>query len=142
MTRAVQGLAKQIRGKCVQAICRVQGLGFVHDLRQVLENLAAAEKAKGPLRDHRSLCCHLDDHLRICAIPRRKGASFRDMQGVVTHADSESFNAHSPLERAPALSNNIWNCAGLGTVLLNCQLPMRLCGDDSRVTVAPDLWLQ
>ena len=56
-------------------------------LLQVLENLEAATAATGPLRDHRSLCHHLDDHLRVCAIPKRKGGSFRDLQGVVTHAD-------------------------------------------------------
>lgn len=61
---------------------------------QVLQSMDAAIAAEGnphagPLRDHLSLRPHLDDHLRICIIPKRKGASFRDLPGVRTWRDGE-----------------------------------------------------
>ena len=57
---------------------------------QVLESVEAAARAKGPLRDHRSLLPHLDDHLRICHIAKEKGASFRSLPGVVSWGNRKS----------------------------------------------------
>lgn len=53
---------------------------------QVVESLEAAQTASSPspLRDHISWCQHLDDLLRICLVPKRKGANFRDWPGVTT----------------------------------------------------------
>ena len=53
---------------------------------QVVESLEAAQTASqpSPLRDHISWCHHLDDHLRICQVPKCKGANFRDWPGVTT----------------------------------------------------------
>lgn len=62
---------------------------------QVLESVEAAARAKGLLRDHRSLLPHLDDHLRICHIAKEKGASFRSLPGVVSWANRESHNQHT-----------------------------------------------
>ncbi len=54
---------------------------------QVLKEAEHAEKAVGPLRDHRSLCLNFDDHLRCCSVPSKKDANFREMPGVITHGD-------------------------------------------------------
>ncbi|DBA74077.1 TPA: hypothetical protein ACH3X1_010890 [Trebouxia sp. C0004] len=51
--------------------------------QEVLASMDAAKLASGPLRDHRSLCHHLDDHLRICQIPKVKGANFRSFPVIV-----------------------------------------------------------
>ena len=56
---------------------------------QVLQRLDAAQQAStaAPLRDHISWCHHLDDHLRICHIPKQKGANFRSLPGVKSWDD-------------------------------------------------------
>ncbi|KAK2972840.1 hypothetical protein RJ640_028368 [Escallonia rubra] len=40
------------------------------------------------LYDHRPLPLSEDDYLRVCRIPKRKGANFRDLPGVVVGADN------------------------------------------------------
>jgi hypothetical protein len=55
--------------------------------------------ATGPLRDHRPLCLNFDDYLRCCSVPKRKDANFRDLPGVITHADGGcalSFGTQNP----------------------------------------------
>ena len=64
---------------------------------QSLETAQAAS-LKSPLRDHRSLCFQLDDHLRICQIPKRKGANFRDLPGVTTWPDRKHFGVAALLD--------------------------------------------
>eukprot|EP00878_Enallax_costatus_P028003 GHUV01030198.1.p1 GENE.GHUV01030198.1~~GHUV01030198.1.p1 ORF type:complete len:354 (+),score=92.19 GHUV01030198.1:1220-2281(+) len=51
--------------------------------------LAAKMAANARLRDHRTLLCNADDFGRMCAVPRLKGANFRNMPGAVTHTDSK-----------------------------------------------------
>ncbi|THG09868.1 hypothetical protein TEA_008687 [Camellia sinensis var. sinensis] len=43
---------------------------------------------KSVLRDHRPLPLGEDDYLRVCRIPRRKGANFRDLPGIIVGADN------------------------------------------------------
>lgn len=50
-----------------------------------MDAAAAQVDAAAPLRDHRPLMCNEDDYRRMCAVPKEKGANFRDMPGVVTH---------------------------------------------------------
>ncbi|XVF08541.1 hypothetical protein REPUB_Repub07fG0012100 [Reevesia pubescens] len=44
---------------------------------------AKAEQAKHLLYDHRPLQLNTDDYQRVCQIPKRKGANFRDLPGVL-----------------------------------------------------------
>lgn len=69
---------------------------------QVVESLEAAQAASQPsaVRDHISWCHHLNDHLRICLVPKRKGASFRDWPGVITWPNREQ---PLPLQRSVTL---------------------------------------
>jgi DNA (cytosine-5)-methyltransferase 1 len=55
-----------------------------------LQQEAARFGLLAPLRDHRALMCNADDYGRMCAVPKQEGANFRDMPGVITHADRES----------------------------------------------------
>ncbi|KAK7844971.1 dna (cytosine-5)-methyltransferase cmt2 [Quercus suber] len=45
-------------------------------------------KIKQLLYDHRSYPLGEDDYLRVCQIPKRKGANFRDLPGVVVGTDN------------------------------------------------------
>ncbi|KAK6926146.1 Chromo domain [Dillenia turbinata] len=40
------------------------------------------------LYDHRPLPLNEDDYLRVCRIPKRKGANFRDLPGIIVGADN------------------------------------------------------
>ncbi|PIA27393.1 hypothetical protein AQUCO_07800023v1 [Aquilegia coerulea] len=39
--------------------------------------------------DHRPLLLNIDDYQRVCRIPKRKGANFRDLPGLVIHPDKK-----------------------------------------------------
>ncbi|KAM1024158.1 hypothetical protein ACFX2I_037349 [Malus domestica] len=58
-------------------------------------------KATVSLYDHRTYHLNEDDYLRVCQIPKRKGANFRDLPGVVVGSDNvarrESTEKHSLL---------------------------------------------
>ncbi|XP_035542186.1 DNA (cytosine-5)-methyltransferase CMT2-like isoform X2 [Juglans regia] len=45
-------------------------------------------ETKHSLYDHRPYALSEDDYLRVCQIPKRKGANFRDLPGVVVGADN------------------------------------------------------
>ncbi|KAF3447847.1 hypothetical protein FNV43_RR08553 [Rhamnella rubrinervis] len=45
-------------------------------------------KTKVSLYDHRPILLNEDDYLRVCQIPKRKGANFRDLPGVVVGSDN------------------------------------------------------
>ena len=51
--------------------------------------MASDTPQDAPLRDHRPHLCNADDFMRIVNVPQELYANFRDMPGVVTHADSE-----------------------------------------------------
>ncbi|XP_012573783.1 DNA (cytosine-5)-methyltransferase CMT2 isoform X2 [Cicer arietinum] len=53
------------------------------------------------LYDHRPCFLFEDDYLRVCQIPKRKGANFRDLPGVVVGADNV-VRTH-PTEKIPLL---------------------------------------
>ncbi|XVE94179.1 hypothetical protein REPUB_Repub01dG0259600 [Reevesia pubescens] len=45
--------------------------------------------SSGMLYDHRPLQLNVDDYERVCSIPKKKGANFRDLPGVVVGADNK-----------------------------------------------------
>ncbi|XP_072994639.1 DNA (cytosine-5)-methyltransferase CMT2-like isoform X1 [Typha latifolia] len=47
-----------------------------------------AKDSKHMLYDHRPLPLSEDDYLRVCQIPKRKGANFRDLPGVIVGPDN------------------------------------------------------
>jgi hypothetical protein len=49
-----------------------------------MEAANQVDREAAQLRDHRPLLCNADDYGRMCAVPKEKGANFRDMPGVVT----------------------------------------------------------
>ncbi|KEH20304.1 DNA (cytosine-5)-methyltransferase [Medicago truncatula] len=63
--------------------------------------LNGATKKTHILYDHRPLFMSEDDYLRVCQIPKRKGANFRDLPGVVVGADNV-VRPH-PTENIPLL---------------------------------------
>ncbi|XP_062146124.1 DNA (cytosine-5)-methyltransferase CMT2-like isoform X3 [Alnus glutinosa] len=50
--------------------------------------LSGSLETKPSLFDHRPYALSEDDYLRVCQIPKRKGANFRDLPGVVVGADN------------------------------------------------------
>jgi hypothetical protein len=72
-------------------------------LQRALSLQAAAAKVDpvAPLRDHRPLLCNADDYARMCAVPKEKGANFRDMPGVVTHPDKAGTKGECSRMRYP-----------------------------------------
>ncbi|XP_062073414.1 DNA (cytosine-5)-methyltransferase CMT2 [Humulus lupulus] len=50
--------------------------------------LNGTTKTKCSLYDHRPLPLFEDDYLRVCKIPKKKGANFRDLPGVVVGGDN------------------------------------------------------
>ncbi|KAL5550863.1 hypothetical protein UlMin_001039 [Ulmus minor] len=50
--------------------------------------LNCAIETKFPLYDHRPYPLYEDDYLRVCQIPKRKGANFRDLPGVIVGLDN------------------------------------------------------
>ncbi|XP_071692612.1 DNA (cytosine-5)-methyltransferase CMT2-like [Rutidosis leptorrhynchoides] len=46
------------------------------------------ELDKSLLHDHRPFQLNEDDHLRVCRVPKRKGANFRDLPGVIVDNDN------------------------------------------------------
>ncbi|KAK9928176.1 hypothetical protein M0R45_025322 [Rubus argutus] len=63
--------------------------------------LEDTKKTENLLYDHRSYPLPEDDYLRVCQIPKRKGANFRDLPGVVVGIDNvarrDSPKKHSVL---------------------------------------------
>lgn len=53
---------------------------------QVIAAAEEAEVASGPVRDHRPLILNHDDYLRSAAVPKQKGANYRNHEGVVVNA--------------------------------------------------------
>jgi DNA (cytosine-5)-methyltransferase 1 len=39
------------------------------------------------LPDHRPLCLNTDDYQRVCQIPKKKGANFRSLKGIIIKED-------------------------------------------------------
>lgn len=57
---------------------------------RLLPSALASKKAsqKAILYDHRPLQLNEDDYQRVCRIPKRKGANFRDLPGVIIREDN------------------------------------------------------
>ncbi|PKA66391.1 DNA (cytosine-5)-methyltransferase CMT2 [Apostasia shenzhenica] len=53
-----------------------------------VEDLGSATSTVAVLYDHRPLPLGEDDYLRVCQVPKRKGANFRDLPGVIVGADN------------------------------------------------------
>ncbi|WIA20554.1 hypothetical protein OEZ85_004945 [Tetradesmus obliquus] len=70
----------------LQRAAELHNTQYVRGQQKLHMDAAAAQvDAAAPLRDHRPLMCNEDDYRRMCAVPKEKGANFRDMPGVVTH---------------------------------------------------------
>ncbi|GAB2264969.1 hypothetical protein Dimus_000040 [Dionaea muscipula] len=54
------------------------------DMLGITQSMSQSER----LYDHRPLLLNEDDYLRVCRIPRKKGANFRDLPGVVVGCDN------------------------------------------------------
>ncbi|XP_047939640.1 DNA (cytosine-5)-methyltransferase CMT3-like [Salvia hispanica] len=54
--------------------------GYLNAKSEVIEHL---------LCDHRPLCLNQDDYERVCQIPKKKGANFRDLPGVRVRPDNK-----------------------------------------------------
>lgn len=52
-----------------------------------LGSLGPQQKKKAILPDHRPLCLNADDYERVKQIPKKKGANFRDLKGIIIKAD-------------------------------------------------------
>ncbi|KAF3958191.1 hypothetical protein CMV_016874 [Castanea mollissima] len=67
-------------------------LDFPIDEKEDLDEMTGSalddSKIKQLLYDHRSYPLGEDDYLRVCQIPKRKGANFRDLPGVVVGTDN------------------------------------------------------
>ncbi|MBA0788498.1 hypothetical protein Gotri_027841 [Gossypium trilobum] len=50
--------------------------------------LDGATRIKNLLYDHRPAPLSEDDYTRVCLVPKRKGANFRDLPGVIVGADN------------------------------------------------------
>ncbi|KAH7576064.1 hypothetical protein JRO89_XS02G0285600 [Xanthoceras sorbifolium] len=64
---------------------------FIRLKRNNVVNLSAAQIASRPglLYDHRPLELNVDDFERVCRIPKKKGANFRDLPGVLVGDDNK-----------------------------------------------------
>ncbi|XP_078173735.1 DNA (cytosine-5)-methyltransferase CMT2-like isoform X2 [Carex rostrata] len=49
---------------------------------------SSSNDSKPRLYDHRPLPLYEDDYMRVCQIPKRKGANFRDLQGLIVGSDN------------------------------------------------------
>ncbi|MED6220066.1 MAD2L1-binding protein [Stylosanthes scabra] len=76
------------------------------------------------LYDHRPHILFEDDYLRVCQIPKRKGANFRDLPGVVV---IDNVVRRHPTESPSLLPS--------GKPLANLQLSSILLDLDSRGTI-------
>ncbi|GKV21739.1 hypothetical protein SLEP1_g31691 [Rubroshorea leprosula] len=61
---------------------------FIRSRKDVLGS-SNLHSAKSLLFDHRPLELNTDDHQRVCQIPKRKGANFRDLPGVRVRPDNK-----------------------------------------------------
>ncbi|XP_020528962.1 DNA (cytosine-5)-methyltransferase 1 isoform X2 [Amborella trichopoda] len=60
-----------------------------HEMMGTAPSSVKRSSHKPMLYDHRPLLLNEDDHQRVCQIPKRKGANFRDLPGVVVGADNK-----------------------------------------------------
>lgn len=101
---------------------------------QVMEQFQAAREAKGPVRDQRPLCLNLDDHTRVCSIPKAKRANFRQLPGVVTHPDGERHSKCSvmvqiqlPRLLLPIATAQADACASCGRIISDASVLHGTC---------------
>lgn len=61
------------------------------------------QKKKGMLPDHRPLCLNADDYHRVKEIPKKKGANFRDLKGIIIKEDGVTVDViKEPRELLPS----------------------------------------
>ncbi|KAK1370208.1 hypothetical protein POM88_036300 [Heracleum sosnowskyi] len=61
---------------------------FIRSSKEVMPGLTTGQQ-NSVLYDHRPLKLNNDDYQRVCQIPVRKGANFRDLKGVRVRADNK-----------------------------------------------------
>ncbi|XP_039011094.1 DNA (cytosine-5)-methyltransferase CMT3-like isoform X2 [Hibiscus syriacus] len=62
---------------------------FIRLSREEMPGSLRAKSGKHLLYDHRPLQLNTDDYQRVCRIPKRKGANFRDLPGVLVNTDNK-----------------------------------------------------
>ncbi|KAJ8634535.1 hypothetical protein MRB53_008802 [Persea americana] len=66
---------------------------FIRSFKQDFDDCGDSSRKKTSqkaiLYDHRPLCLNDDDYQRVCEIPKRKGANFRDLPGVIFGPDKK-----------------------------------------------------
>ncbi|KAE8735020.1 DNA (cytosine-5)-methyltransferase CMT3 [Hibiscus syriacus] len=62
---------------------------FIRLSREEMPGSSSAKSGKHLLYDHRPLQLNTDDYQRVCQIPKRKGANFRDLSGVLVNTDNK-----------------------------------------------------
>ncbi|XP_020573746.1 DNA (cytosine-5)-methyltransferase CMT2-like [Phalaenopsis equestris] len=89
--------------------------------RPRFEDSGSVTSTSSILYDHRPLPLGEDDYLRVCQIPHRKGANFKDLPGVIIGADKKA-RLDPSMERillpsgrplVPNYSINYWNAKAL-----------------------------
>ncbi|KDO42579.1 hypothetical protein CISIN_1g0039741mg, partial [Citrus sinensis] len=72
-------------------VARTEFQKYIRLRRHDVVNLSSAQMASRPslLYDHRPFQVNNDDYERVCCIPKRKGANFRDLPGVLVGPDNK-----------------------------------------------------
>ncbi|XP_076935746.1 DNA (cytosine-5)-methyltransferase CMT3-like [Bidens hawaiensis] len=61
---------------------------FIRLKKKDMPGFAGEDSSDHLLYDHLPYKCNIDDYLRACEIPKKKGANFRDLKGVRVRADN------------------------------------------------------
>ncbi|XP_059624964.1 DNA (cytosine-5)-methyltransferase CMT2-like isoform X2 [Cornus florida] len=80
---------------------------YIRATRSEMIPSGTAGPEKSALYDHRPLPLCEDDYLRVCRIPQRKGANFRDLPGIVVGADNV-VRRDSTMKPEPMPSGKLW----------------------------------
>nr|AFK45072.1 unknown [Lotus japonicus] len=62
---------------------------FIRLTKNEMLGISNQKRLKSTLHDHRSLELNVDDYQRVCRIPKKKGACFRDLPGVRVGPDNK-----------------------------------------------------
>ncbi|KAL2940700.1 hypothetical protein RDABS01_029050 [Bienertia sinuspersici] len=76
---------------------------FIRHTKDAMLGSSVGPEFISTLYDHRPLELNADDFLRVCRIPKRKGANFRDLPGVRVRADNKvEWDPDVPRELLPS----------------------------------------
>ncbi|CAO2837185.1 unnamed protein product [Amaranthus hypochondriacus] len=76
---------------------------FIRLTKEAMSGQTVGSELLETLYDHRPLQLNVDDHQRVCRVPKKKGANFRDFPGVRVRADNKvEFDPDIERERLPS----------------------------------------